>query len=260
MKKRCLRQMGLQIETMEPRALLSGLTAAPHAETNVVARHAVTDVLDNGMSHHIGHRDAGLGSRSHLGDAASKASPSETSFIFQSGAKFNFRVNSSTQTAAISQTTQFSGYSLTVTPFALARRDGVRPEVLDLNFQYSQPLMKNGQFSFGPIGLPTNIPVLQKVKLTKLFVYFTYGDEHAIKNIKTWGIFEKGFDPRDPKQEVFFLNGGLPKVVDKSFFVLNVNNGNGYTLFPADFAKMGMQSTGVNAVNGIHIDMEVVPV
>lgn len=110
--------------------------------------------------------------------------------------------------------------------------------------------------NFGPVGLPENIPVTQKVKVTGVYIYFTLNDQR-INNTTTFGpLFKLKADPLDPSRTDLFLPTDF--VADKGFFVLRGVNGsdNGLTLFPADFDKFKIPKT----VNGMHIVITVTPV
>ncbi len=289
--KRRSRQTALRIERMEPRELLSGLTPAPSTERNEVAGRIVTDALDKATTHDISHVDARLGvltakaearpqralvklqadpharaldAQSHADIATSKAFPRASSLIFNEDQTFSFRVNG--QTYVVSgppngswETTFIAGGTLTVTPKLLNTANGFRTEVLDLNFQFGSPLvsMNGGTFNIGPIGLPTNIQVLQKVKWTRLYMYFTHGSDEAVKNIKGNQYFVKGVDPFDKNREVFFRNGGLPLIEYPGFFVLNNFGGAGLSFNADDFRVLNVPTTGQKAVNGMHVDIEV---
>jgi hypothetical protein len=273
------RRLRLQLEALEGRALLSGPGPALNLRVGEIARSTLGGSASAAMTHDLRHGNARLAAltpqeksaqaepavgKRHVGpfhsaSAAEKATADlKTSLLFKEGAKFGFRAfnSTTTQTARILPDTpqQFSGFNLTVTPQSLPAEGGFRPEVLDLNFQYASPLLRNGEFKFGPIGMPENVPVLQSVKITHLYMYFTTNGQ-AVSGINTFGIFQKGHDPLDKNQQVFFLNGGLPSPAVRSFFVLR-GRGDGEKLVTADFRKLNVPTTA----NGIHIDVVVTPV
>jgi hypothetical protein len=273
------RRMRLQLEALEGRGLLSGPGLALKLGVGEIARPTRGDSAPAAMTHDLRHGNDRLaaitpqgkagqaeptvGKRPvgpfHSSAAAEKSiADARTSLLFRDGATFKFRAfnSTTTQTAKILPNTpqQFSGFNLTVTPQSLPAEGGFRPEVLDLNFQYASPLLRNGEFKFGPIGIPENIPVLQSVKIAKLYLYFTTNGQ-AVSGINTFGIFQKGHDPLDKNRQVFFLNGGLPSPAVRSFFALR-GRGEGEKLVTADFPKLNVPTTA----NGIHIDVVVTPV
>ncbi len=290
------RRMDLQLETMEPRELLSGLTPAGKMETNLLAGRILADALNRATAHDVSDVDARqrvllarseriaqhalkrlqgnphasvLAGRLHSGDASSNASPSWTSSIFANFAKFSFRAFN-TNTDLLAQikpgTNTFDGFpnlTLTVTPYPV--NDNFGSEVLDLNFQYNKELLKirqNGarepdHLTFGPIGAGGISPVRIPVQKTVMVTrLYMY---FTINNVAEPSI----------KQWGNYIKGTDPLNPSRQVFSLvgglpfQVNAGgsfymlNGnYTLTPSNFAAMGVS----DKVNGMHIDIMVTPV
>ena len=263
MKKR-LQNVTFQIERLESKDLPSGLAAAPHAALNVVTGHRGSNLAETDALHHandVAHSSGfsavdGGGLHSPRNLNAMPAVAGWTSRLFQENASFQFRaINSSaTQTARLQLgAQQYPGFTLAVRPYDLPPRDGRRPELLDFNFQSTTPLLQNGKFTFGPLGLPTNIPVLQKVRLTGIYMYFTQNDAR-INNTTTFGpLFKLKADPLDPKKTDLFLSDDT-LITAGGFYVLNRNGG--FTLLTADFTKFKVPVSA----NGVRIGIEVMPV
>ncbi len=252
---------------MESRDLPSGLAGAPHGSWNPVPGHEGALTLTRETPYHVASASDGPGTLSVHGTAGhallaekSGALPLNRntwqSRLFKENAPFQFRaINSSTTQNAQLQlgSQQFSGFTLTARPFDLPPKEGRRPELLDFNFQSTTPLLQNGKFTFGPLGLPTNIPVLQKVKINGIYIYFTQ-DNARINHVKTFGpLFKLKADPLEPGKTDLFIQENA--VVSGGFFVLNGNNGSGLTLVTSDFNNFKIPLTA----NGVHFGIDVSP-
>jgi len=213
--------MALQIEAMEPRNLLSGLTPVPITDHTPAAPHALVKL--QGGSH-----TSALAGPSHSSGVGSKASsPDAVSKLFQNFATFPVRFNGAEDTAEIGNTRKLQGNeTLTVTPIPL--NDGTRSEVLDLDFQTNtaRSIFKGNEVKFGPFGNPKvvdkRIPILQKAKLTSVFMYFTTNYK-PVENIKfAPGLFYKIDDNPIPNTsgKVFFVSV-TPQQPAKDLFVFN---------------------------------------
>ena len=144
--------------------------------------------------------------------------------------------------------------TLTVKPIPL--NDATRSEVLDLDFQTNsaRSIFKGDKVMFGPFGNPRvpnkNIPLLQKAKLTSLFMYFTTNYQ-PVPNIKfAPGLFYKiGDNP-------------IPNTSGKVFFVSVTPQQPGKDLFVFDNNPWIPKKNDLGVppdATGLHIDLVVTP-
>jgi len=224
--------MALQVETMEPRELLSGLTPALSTETNAVPRHILPFA--------------------------------ESYYPFAKGKSFSVRFNEGPNlTAKIELGTQkiflpdgrLTAWRLTET-ISDAPKGG---QVLDLYFHLqginTLEFERLNRFQIGPVGNPNPIKLTQSVKFEQAFLYFTrFGD--PVPTTKNVG------------SQIFDLTVGRDPIKDFRVFNQTITNNRGESLnfdsfklttYYADLRALGIAASRENPVNGIHFDIYVIP-
>jgi len=223
--------MALQVERMEPRELLSGLTPALSTQTNVVSRHIVTL------------------------DASYYPFNQGTSFSvrFNEGPDLTVKIELGTQT--IFRNGQPTAWRLTET-ISPAPKGG---QVLDLDFHLeginTLEFERLNRFQIGPVGSPDRIKLTRSVKFEQAFLYFSrFGDPVP--------------PPKNVGSQIYDLTVGRDPIKDFRVFNQRIGINRGDTAnfdsfrlptYYENLRELGVAASRENPLNGIHFDLWVIP-